>query len=50
LEYLSADGTILLKWIVKKWEWEGMDWVVLVEDSDRWGGALVHAVTILHIL
>ena len=35
LEDLGVDEGIILKWIFKKWN-EGMDWLALVEDRDRW--------------
>jgi hypothetical protein len=38
----------IIKMDLQEVEWEGMDWIVLAQDSDRWG-ALVDAVTILHI-
>jgi hypothetical protein len=43
MEDLGVDGTIILKWIFKKWDcgaWTAFD---LVEDTDRWR-ALVNAV------
>ena len=43
LEYLDVDGRIILKWIFKKWDEEGMNWIDVAEDRDRWP-ALVNAV------
>jgi hypothetical protein len=31
----GVDGRIILKWVFKKWE-EGMDWIQLARDRDRW--------------
>jgi hypothetical protein len=31
----GVDGRIILKWIFKKWD-EGMDWIELAQDRDRW--------------
>jgi hypothetical protein len=30
----DVDGRIILRWIFRKWV-EGMDWIKLVQDSDR---------------
>jgi hypothetical protein len=35
LEDPGIDGTIILKWIIKKLD-GGMDWIVLAKDRDRW--------------
>jgi hypothetical protein len=38
-EDLGLDGTIILKWVFKKIEWEGVYWINLAEDWDkRWAG------------
>jgi hypothetical protein len=36
MDDLGVDGKVLLKWIFKKWEWEGMDWIDLAEDRESW--------------
>jgi hypothetical protein len=41
-EDLCEDGSIILKWIFRKWGGE-IDWIVLAQDRDRWR-ALVNAV------
>jgi len=48
LENLGVDGRIILRWIFRKWEVGGMDWIDLVEDRDRWW-ALANAVMNLRI-
>jgi hypothetical protein len=39
----GVDGRVILKWIFKKWVGEGMDWIELAQDRDRWR-AVVKAV------
>jgi len=39
----GADGKIILRWIFRKWDLGGMDWIELAQDRDRWR-ALVNAV------
>jgi hypothetical protein len=36
LEDPGVDGRIVLRWIFRKWDWRGMNWIDLVEDRDRW--------------
>jgi hypothetical protein len=43
LEGPGIDGRIILKWIFKKWDGGGMDWIDMAQDRDRWR-ALVKAV------
>ena len=33
LEDIGLDGSLLLKWIFKKWDEEGMDWIDVAEDT-----------------
>ena len=39
LEDIGIDESITLKLIFKKWNLEGMDWIDLVQDRDRFWGA-----------
>jgi hypothetical protein len=48
LEDPRVDGRIILKWILKKWDGGGMDWIDMAQDSDRWR-ALVNAVMNLRV-
>ena len=43
LEDQGVDGRIILKCILKKWEWGGRDCFTLAQNRDRWR-ALVNAV------
>ena len=43
LEDIGIDESIILKLIFKKWNQEGMDWIDLVQDRDRFR-ALVNVV------
>jgi hypothetical protein len=43
LEDLGVDGRIILKWILKEVGWEGVDWIDMAQDRDRWR-AVVSAV------
>jgi hypothetical protein len=44
----GVDGKIILRWIFRKWDVVGMDWIRLAEDRDRWR-ALVNAVMNLRV-
>ena len=33
---LGVDWSIILKWIFRKWDVGGMDWIDLAQDRDRW--------------
>jgi hypothetical protein len=39
---LDVDGRIILRWIFRKWDVGGMDWIELTQDTGRWR-ALVNA-------
>jgi hypothetical protein len=43
LEDSGVDGRIILKWIFKKWDGGGMNWIDMAQDRDRWR-ALVSAL------
>jgi len=49
LERLWLDGSIILRWIFRKWDWEGgMYWIALARDWCRWW-AFVNMVMNLHV-
>jgi hypothetical protein len=48
LEGPGIDGRIILKWIFKKWDGGGMDWIDMAQDRDRWR-ALVNVVMNLRV-
>ena len=43
LEDPGVDGSIILRWIFRKWDVGDIDWIELAQDMDRWR-ALVKAV------
>ena len=44
----DVGGTIILRWIFRKWDVRGMDWIDLAQDRDRlW--SLVNAVMNLRV-
>jgi hypothetical protein len=48
LEEPGVDGRVILRWIFRKWEVGGMDWIDLAQDRERWR-ALVNAVMNLRV-
>jgi hypothetical protein len=44
----EVDGSIILRWIFRKWDVGKMDWNHLAQDRDRWR-ALVNAVMNLRV-
>jgi len=34
----GVDGRIILRWIFRKWDVGGMDWIELVQERNKWGG------------
>ena len=44
----GVDGRKILRWIFRKWDVGGMDWIELAQDRDRWR-AFVHEVMNLRV-
>jgi hypothetical protein len=44
----GLDGRIIFKWIFKKWDVGGVDWIKLTQDMGRWW-TLVNVVTNLRV-
>jgi hypothetical protein len=49
LEDPPVDGRIMLRWIFRKWDVDGTEWIVVAEDRDRWR-AVLNAVMNLRVL
>jgi len=32
----GVDGRIILRWVFRKWDVGGLDWIELAQDRDRW--------------
>ena len=48
LENPGVDGRIILSWIFKNRDKEGMDWIAVAQDRDRWR-ALANVVMDLRV-
>ena len=44
----GVDGRIILRWILRKWDVRGMDWIELAQERDSWL-TLVSAVMNLRV-
>jgi hypothetical protein len=48
LENPGLDGRIILRWIFRKWDGGGMEWMDLAQDRGRWR-AVVRAAMSLRV-
>jgi hypothetical protein len=48
LENPRVDGRIMLRWIFRKWDVGGLDWIDVAQDRDRWM-AIVNTVMNLRV-
>jgi hypothetical protein len=48
LEDLGLDGKVILRFILKEIGWEGMNWIDLAKDRDKWW-AVVNVVMKLQV-
>jgi hypothetical protein len=48
LEYPGLNERIILKWIFKEVGWEGVNWIYMAQDMDKWW-ALVNVVMKLRV-
>ena len=48
MEDPGVDGRIILRWIFRKWNGGGIDWIDVAQDRDK-GRALVNAVMNLRV-
>jgi ribosomal protein S4E len=46
--YARVDGRVILRWIFRKWDVGGMDWIELPQDRDKWR-AFVNAAMNLRV-
>ena len=37
----GVDGCIILRWIFRKWDGGGMDWIDVAQDRDSWRNLLM---------
>jgi hypothetical protein len=35
-EYKGVDRKIILKWMLRKMGWKGVDWIHMAQDKNRW--------------
>jgi len=49
LEDLGIDGSVIVKWIFRKWDWGYLEWITVAWDRDRWravvNAAMNHVVS-----
>jgi hypothetical protein len=41
LEDPGVNGRIILRWIFRKWGYDGVDWIDLAEGRDRWRSLVI---------
>ena len=42
----GIDGRIILRWILRKWDVGGTDWIELAQDKGRWRAVVIAVINL----